>query len=70
MARPLDAPSRGHDLKLGRMRGYAIGRRDAPSRGHDLKQPILSHCQSAAYDAPSRGHDLKLAMGVKAREHN
>ena len=55
----LDAPSRGHDLKL--LKGILAVPLDvdAPSRGHDLKPLLLPLDDVRHQDAPSRGHDLK-----------
>ena len=35
----MDAPSRGHDLKLTKQDNFYLVMTDAPSRGHDLKLP-------------------------------
>ena len=55
----MDAPSRGHDLKLTDCTDRNIGSTDAPSRGHDLKLYGALYKLRRYEDAPSRGHDLK-----------
>ena len=66
----MDAPSRGHDLKLASTipSGWThsdapsrpiVAAAEAPSRGHDLKLDVDQGDSNRGFDAPSRGHDLK-----------
>ena len=58
----MDAPLRGHDLKLCVVCIRNSPVLDAPLRGHDLKQSPTAGMPARPKDAPLRGHDLKLAQ--------
>ena len=59
----LDAPSRGHDLKLDINTRRDVCGRGCPLTGARLETNKILLVDPHRKDAPSRGHDLKLPVG-------